>query len=125
MKTHRKEQLDYKVFSSDDDIDSDDFDSDSDCTNREDEVVNAKSVKSSNKYKTGMYAALGITDDDVQRLTHEGSACSSKCQMSSTEAISKTARPPPEIIVFDDPSKRRKVCCIEVLIFISFSVGND
>jgi hypothetical protein len=100
-------------FSSDDEINSDDFDSDSDIEPRRFDKINQKvPAKSRNKYVTGLYSALGITDEEVQKLKNNESSSKSNPAV----PVSKSGRPLPEVIVFDDPSKRQKVHVVKLLL---------
>jgi hypothetical protein len=107
-------------FSSDDEIDSDDFDSDSDSGHEWREQESAPVIKSRNKYVTGLYSALGITEDEVQILKAEkdnADVCSGS-QSATASVRSSSGRPPPEIIVFDDPAKRHKVSFVLLIFFL-------
>ena len=101
-----------KVFSSDDEISSDDFDSDSDDFRNHTDTASVRQI-SRNTYKTGLYSALGLSDDDVSRLKCENTPkCDSVASTHSHKCTAGTSRVPVEVIVFDDPTKRRKVNCV-------------
>jgi len=106
----RKQHDECLPFSSDDEINSDDFDSDSDSNNEQRcERNSVKVVKKRNKYVAGLYSALGITDKEVEKLKDDPSDTASRTVLLvSSSSSSKSFRQPPEIIVFDDPSKRHK-----------------
>jgi hypothetical protein len=103
----RKQREESLPFSSDDEINSDDFDSDGDSERFQRDSV--KVAKKRNKHVTGLYTALGITDEEVQKLKDGPINTAHKAVPVSSNSSSKSCRPPPEIIVFDDPSKRQKV----------------
>jgi hypothetical protein len=109
-----KRPSDGLPFSSDDEIDSDDFDSDLDSDHELHKHESAPVIKSRNKYVTGLYSALGLTEDEVQILKGEknnvGECSGSQPAKVCVRPVS--GRPPPEIIVFDDPAKRQKVSCV-------------
>ena len=95
------------------DFDYYDFDSDSDIEPRRFDKINQKvPAKSRNKYVTGLYSALGITDEEVQKLKNNESSSKSNLAV----PVSKSGRPLPEVIVFDDPSKRQKVHVVKLLL---------
>jgi hypothetical protein len=102
-----KRHIEALPFSSDDEIDSDDFDSDLNSDTELHQHEPPPVAKSRNKYVTGLYSALGLTEEEIRSLKagkSESSACSSH-----DHAKNSTGRPPPEIITFDDPAKRKKV----------------
>ena len=101
----KRKRIDEYVSGSDTES-SDDF-----IVNSDDEGIAFDSPAASkqvNRHVEKLREALGLTDVEIKRLREEQNKTDKKCSTTPSTNVGRT-RPPPQIVVFNDPTKRKMV----------------